>query len=279
MEPDATSVTSIGFGQPLDIVYLFKHSRHDDEELRYSLRSVAINLPFIRKVWIFGDRPAFLADDKSIVEHVPHEYIAPLLGYRVPVRSDMLMLVLASLLPEVAHTFVRFSDDYIVLRRLTRGELCQPRALEDMNTHRERGGGKWKEQLWGTYDILKRFGYAGYNFESHTPAPLTKKLAFEAFMAFRPFLSEERYEGMLAATTIYNFAVRHHALKFAWLNHEHTRAGFYDSPPPPTVLRAGCRGKAFLNFNESAYCPALREYLTELFPKPCPYERDSRGVV
>src|SRR5437870_3492740 len=118
---------------PLDIVYLFKHSRHRDEELRFSLRSVAANLPFIRKVWIFGDRPAFLADDRSIIEHIPHEYIAPLLGLKTPVRNDMHMLVLASLLPEVAFDFVRFSDDYIILQPLSRQQLCTVRALEDLN--------------------------------------------------------------------------------------------------------------------------------------------------
>src|SRR5438034_8525843 len=71
---------------PIDVVYLFRHSKHGDEEIRFSLRSVAKNLSFIRKVWIFGDRPAFLADDHSIIEHVPHEYIAPLLGFKTPVH-------------------------------------------------------------------------------------------------------------------------------------------------------------------------------------------------
>jgi hypothetical protein len=74
---------------PLDVVYLFQHSRHGDEEIRYSLRSVAAHLPFIRKVWIFGDKPAFLSDDKTIVEHVPHAYIAPLLNCKLPVQSEM----------------------------------------------------------------------------------------------------------------------------------------------------------------------------------------------
>src|SRR5205814_4569364 len=87
---------------PLDIVYLFRHSKHGDREIRFSLRSVARHLPFIRKVWIFGDRPDFLSDDRAIVEHVPHEYIAPLLGCRIPVRNDFFLLALASLLPELS---------------------------------------------------------------------------------------------------------------------------------------------------------------------------------
>src|SRR5438094_6834476 len=126
---------------PLDIVYLFRHSRHRDEELRFSLRSVVANLPFIRKIWIFGDRPAFLADDRSLIEHVPHEYIAPLLGCTTPVRSDMLMLTLASLLPELSFDFVRFCDDYIILQPLSRQQLCTVRALEDLNLRPNRGSG------------------------------------------------------------------------------------------------------------------------------------------
>src|SRR5687768_4861973 len=85
------NAASANSARPIDIVYLFRHSAQQDQEIRYSLRSVAAHLPFIRKVWIFGDRPEFLSDDKSLVEHVPHEYLAPLFGYQTPVRSDFLM--------------------------------------------------------------------------------------------------------------------------------------------------------------------------------------------
>src|SRR5688572_23484626 len=117
--------------QPVDIVYLFRHSKAGDEEIRYSLRSVAKNLPWVRKVWVFGDRPKWLAEDTRLIEQVPREYMAPLLGFKTPVRNDFLMLALASLVPQVAFDFVRFSDDYIVLEPLTREQLCTPRALQD----------------------------------------------------------------------------------------------------------------------------------------------------
>lgn len=67
----------------LDIVYLFCHSRHGDEEIRYSLRSVAAHLGWVRKVWIFGDRPEWLSEDRALVEHVPHGYMTPLLHSRI----------------------------------------------------------------------------------------------------------------------------------------------------------------------------------------------------
>src|SRR5437016_6156271 len=108
---------------PVDIVYPFRHSNAGDNEMLFSLRSVARNLPFINKVWIFGDRPLFLSDDSSIVGHIQHGYIAPLFGYELPVHNDFVMVFLVSLLPCVAFDFVRFSDDYIVLQPLSREQL------------------------------------------------------------------------------------------------------------------------------------------------------------
>jgi Stealth protein CR2, conserved region 2 len=136
--------------QLLDIVYLFCHSRYEDEEIRYSLRSVAANLDCIRKVWIFGDRPAWLTGDRSLIEHVPHGYIAPLFGYKEPVRNDFLMLFLASLIPGVSYEFLRFSDDYVVLSPMKSEQLCTVRALEDLGDIPVRGQSAWKDQLWRT---------------------------------------------------------------------------------------------------------------------------------
>ena len=85
----------------MDALYLFCHSRADDWEIRYSLRSLAKHLPFIRKVWIFGDRPAFLSGDTSLIEHVPHESAARLVRSAVPVRNTFKMLFLSSLIGDL----------------------------------------------------------------------------------------------------------------------------------------------------------------------------------
>jgi len=257
---------------PVDIVYVFRHSSSGDQEIRYSLRSVAAHLPFVRKVWIFGDRPQFLVDDKALVEQVDHAYIAPLLGYRLPVRNDFLLLFLASLIPDLSYEFVRFSDDYIILAPLSRSELCTARAMEDLNRSPTRGSGPWKEQLWRTFDLLKKYGYAGYNFETHTPQPYTKKLAFEAFMAFRQFLSEDRHGGLVAPTTLYNYALKHHGLDFVWLAEVQSKAGFYGKCPDEAQVADACRGKFYLSFDEGGCGAPMLRFLQEMFPQPCKYE-------
>ena len=42
-------------------------------EVLYSLRSLAKNAPYIRKIRIFGDRLGFLSDDGTLIMSVPHE--------------------------------------------------------------------------------------------------------------------------------------------------------------------------------------------------------------
>lgn len=257
---------------PLDVVYLFQHSRHGDEEIRYSLRSLAAHCPYVRKVWIFGDRPAFLAGDTTIVEHVPHGYIAPLLGYKTPVRNDLLMLFLASLIPGLAFDFVRFSDDYIILELLARDQLCQTRALEDLSQLASRGAGKFKALLWQTYDVLKHFGFSGINFETHVPQAFTRKLVFECFMTFREFLSEDRFAGLLAATTLYNYALKQQRLPLVWLAEEQSRAGIYGECPAADEIEERCRGRLFLSFDDAAFRPAMQTFLARRFPDKCKYE-------
>jgi hypothetical protein len=250
---------------PLDIVYIFQHSRHGDEEIRYSLRSVAANLPFIRKVWIFGDKPAFLSADKSIVEHVPHAYIAQLIGCKLPVQSEMYLFLLASLLPDLSNEFVKFSDDYFILQPLTREQLCRARALEDLSALQKRGDSPWKRSLWRAFDVLKQYGYPGYNFESHVPAPVTKKMVFEVFMAFRPFLSEVRHESLPAATLIYNYALKHLEWPFVWIRSRRlqgNRLGNYFSasmtplsaPQCAIFCRIYCRSRPSSSGRRQARC-------------------------
>jgi hypothetical protein len=204
---------------------------------------------------------------------VPHGYIAPLLGYRSPVRNDFLMLILAALLPKLAFDFVRFADDYIILAPLPRERLTTPSAHEDLNQVTVRGQGPWKEQLWRTFDLLKQYGYAGYNFEAHVPQPYTKQLVFEAFMSFRPFLSEERYGGLVTATTTHNYGLKHHGLPFVWLAEEKSKAGFYGKCPGKAEVSAACEGKLFLSFDDAGFGPPVLEHLRGRFPLPCKFER------
>lgn len=264
----------------MDALYLFRHSVHQDVEIRYSLRSLAKHAPYIRKVWIFGDRPAFLSDDTTRIEHVPHEYVARVGDFRTPVTNYFLMLYLSSLIPDLDHEYLRFSDDYFLLRPYGIDEARRVRYLQDLSQVKSRGGGLWRDSLWRTYDLLKRLGYTGYNFETHTPSYFRRRWVFEAYCKFRDYVTQDRWYGMLGITAILNHAYRHQRFELVHLEAEGSRAGFWGKPPADRqTVAAACRGKTFLNFDDEAFGSVLHCCLAEQFPRPCCYERPDNGAA
>ncbi len=104
-----------------------------------SLRSVAKYMPWVGKVWVFGDRPAFLSNDTSLIQHVPHEYTARVGGFRTPVTNGFLLLFLASLIPELSFEFIWFCDDYILLDEVSEPLIRRDRYLGDLSQVKNRG--------------------------------------------------------------------------------------------------------------------------------------------
>jgi hypothetical protein len=234
--------------------------------------------PYIRKVWVFGDRPAFLSDDASVIEHVPHSYITRSGSFRTPVTNFFLLLYLSSLIPDLDHEYLFFCDDFYLLRPLEMADARKVRYLQDLSQAKNRGRGVWRESLWRTYDLLRRLCYSGYNFETHTPTYFRRRWVFKAYCEFRDFVTEDRWYGMLGPTAILNHAYRQHRMPLVHLETEGSRAGFWGKPPadPQTVVEA-CRGKAFLNFDDEAFGPVLHRYLAQEFPAPSRYERPDDG--
>jgi hypothetical protein len=258
----------------MDALYFLRHSKLDDVEIRYSLRSVARHAPWIRKVWVFGDRPAFLTENKSLAEHVPHEYVARVGDYRTPLTNFFLMFYLSSLIPELAPEYLWFCDDFMLLDDLSQEQAREDRYLEDLSKVRFRGRGLWKESLWRTHDVLRRLGYTGYNFETHIPTYFTKRRVLEAYSEFKDFVTQDRWYGMLGPTAILNHACKVEPnLRLTCIHETGVRAGFYGAVPGPEQIASHCAGKLFLSFDDSAFGPALTEFLESRFPHPCKYEQ------
>lgn len=262
----------------MDALYFFKHSRFADAELRFSLRSIEQNLPWIRKVWILGDRPDFLAESTSIAEHVPHEYLAPVGNFRTPVTNFFLLFYLAAIIPHLDHEFLWFCDDFIVLEPLAIEQAKLARVVENLEGV-PRGTGLWKESLWRTFDLLKRFGYTGWNFETHVPTYFTKTRILEAYCDFRDFVTEDRWYGMLGPTAILNHALTRELIPLVKLSDEGRKVGFYGAASAKHEIAERCRGKTFLNFDDDAYDAGMASFLEERFPSPCKYESDAASSL
>lgn len=258
----------------MDVVYVFRHSQFDDLELRYSLRSVAKYLPWIRKVWIFGDRPEFLSDEWSTVEHIPWEAVAWFGHFQTPITNHFLQYYLLSLWPELDQEFLVFHDDHILLNYLPVEVAKRNRIIEDMSDVKSRGEvvGRWRQQLWRSFDWWKRLGYPTFNFESHTPRHMTKRRLFDAYAAFRDYVTEDRYQGMIGPSGVLNHALRHEGISVTRRDDENLTVGFNFKPALYDDVVKHTKGKTFLFFDERAFGPDLHRYLAERYPEPCVYE-------
>ncbi len=264
----------------MHIVYIFRHSKHNDEEIRYSLRSVARYAPWVRKVWIFGDRPAWISSDSRIIEHVPHDSIAWVTGYRTPVTSTFLLLYLIALSPEIESEFLLFADDYVLLRDLSVADAVKPRYLLKFNPSSEnRGTGLFKEALCRTHDVLRRLKLPCLNYEVHVPVRFTKRQILAAIRDFRPYLSEDRFFSPLAKTAILNHAQLRENFSPVKLADEKTYAGFHREPSPYEEIVQRCDGKLFLNYDDEGFGPDMRRFVKVQFPQPCPYETGYTGAI
>lgn len=108
----------------------------------------------------------------------------------------------------------------------------------------------------------------------HVPHYYTRTWVYEAFRAFRDFLTEDRYNGMLSQTAIYNYAVRRHALPWIWSHDHPIRTGFYGScPATPAAIAHACANLPFLSFDDPAFTSALQQFLAARFPDKCRYDR------
>lgn len=257
----------------MDIVYFFRHSPHDDVELRYSLRSVAAHYPSVGKVWILGDRPRFLADDVSRIEHLPWSATGRLLGFESPQRNFFRMLLCAAVIADLPAEFLCFSDDFILLRPWSESQARTIYYLEDLCQVRSRGSGLWTESLWRTFDVLQRLGYPGYNFETHVPAYFRKRWIIEAYDDLRDWVCGDPWHGILGISSVLNHALHRHGLAIDSLTDRRLRAGFYGQLCQAEPLRRIGAEKAFLNFDDAAFGPPLVEFLQRRFPDRCRYEK------
>lgn len=260
----------------MDAVYFLKHSDNADLEIRYSLRSVAQHAPWIRKVWIMGDRPEFLTSDTRLAEHVPYDQLARYHERKLmrPVTNYFLAYFLTCLHPEISSDMLGFSDDYVLLGDLTPEMARRMRHRKDLSkAKRPKKPNDFYQSLWRTADRLKSRGYPIYDGETHTPVYHQKRWVMDAYVEFRSHVTEDRLAGMLVKSTVLNYAIRHCGLPVIRREDEKLTKCFYHRPPTRQQIDKATDGKLFLNYNEDAFGSDLRTFLRERFPDPCRYEK------
>ena len=174
----------------------------DNEELRYSLRSLEQYAPWVRKIWIVtaGQTPAWLDTDNPRVEIVDHRQIWPDAS-DLPAFNSHAIEANLHRIPGLAEHFLYFNDDFLLARPVNPehfffgngiGKFFYSRAHVDlMDVSPEDNVSTIAAK--NARDLLQDAG--GHVFSRkffHTPSPLRKSVLLEAEQAFPEAFSETR---------------------------------------------------------------------------------------
>jgi hypothetical protein len=162
----------------IDLVYpLGKGSVWNDNELRFSLRSVQQNMKNVGKIFIVGECPNWL---KNVV-HIPCVDV-----FKNNSDGNIITKVLEACKHEgLSDDFLFMNDDYLIMNPVDATKIPAYHK-GDMATFDQEYWDKsfWRGRLLRTYKILKKMGHHTFHFDGHLPIIINKKLFPEIISQF-----------------------------------------------------------------------------------------------
>ena len=154
----------------MDIVYICR--KGDNEELRYSIRSVVKNIPNAN-VWVVGGKPGWYVGNYIKVEQNTTKYTNAKKNLLAIIESD-----------KISDDFVLMNDDFYVMKPVKKVESYTVGSLEDHYTsHYDRfGRNYYANLLLNTMRALERNGIKNpLSYEVHVPMKMNKQKLAEVF--------------------------------------------------------------------------------------------------
>lgn len=172
-----------------DLLYVLgKGSSWQNNELRYSLRSVEKNLRNFGRIWIVGEDPGF-TKNITIIPH-PDE-----IGPHNADGNITRKIIRACREKGLSDTFIKMNDDYIINRPIDAAQI-NPMHKGDLATMPESYFQQtpWRRRLRRTRDVLLKKGLTALHFDYHAPIPINKH-------NFENIVSQFDYEKDIGYTT------------------------------------------------------------------------------
>jgi hypothetical protein len=247
----------VTFTSPMDVVYPIAGGWHgkkklgskwDDNELRYSLRSLQQNLQGMGRVFIVGHKPEWLTG----VIHVPAEDV-----HTRNKDANLIDKVLLACRSGVSSTFLRLSDDQCLLRPWDGLDVWH---MGNAKGQRQRG--KWWRRMRRTCNYLELMERPTLFYDCHCPAPVDR----DTFVSVMEAVDYQTPPGMCINTLYFN------STDIPRKQMAGRKAAFHRAQRLKR-LRRRTRGKLFLGYSEAGTNDAMKRFLQELFPEPSRFER------
>lgn len=252
-----------------DVVYVLgKGSRWNDNEIRYSIRSLKKHFKELGNVVVVGERPIWM---KSVI-HIPFTD-------NININKDARMMqkiAAACDCPKVSDDFIFFTDDIYLNKDLVfsdfkgwhEGPILYDAAI-DSSDHRKIGAkttlnriGNWFLYVYNTGDELKKRGFSDFNYDrAHCCQPINKTEYLEIMKQWD--IEHNNY----TCSNIYQNCTQ----LFDGEDIRGRNLKIYN-PLSPFELREHVNDKWVWNFSDKGLNNSIRNYLQELYPEPSEYE-------
>ena len=230
-------------GRRLDIVYICR--RGNNEELRYSIRSVVKNLPH-DNIWLIGYKPDWYVGN-----------FIPLADKYSKYKNIRVALGSISDSEGISEDFVLMNDDFFVIRSMERIEPFNGGLLKDkVDQYRVlHGSGTYLNLIENTYSHLVRTGIKDpIDYDIHVPMPMSKSGLKN--ICHLPCLPQSLFGNInnIGGKTISD--VKH-----------------YDTPKMKSKSYDYINGDLpFISTEDRSFKDVYDDVLRDMFPDPSPYE-------
>ena len=159
-------------GKVIDLVYVLgTGSVWKNNELRFSLRSVAKNMAGVGNIWIIGENPGFLSPE------IRHIYYPDELGKDNADGNMARKILRACKEPDLSEDFVFMNDDFIINKPLIAAEIpCLHKGDMKNRPPEFWTKEKYRKRLRRTFDVLTANKYPTIQYDYHAPMIMSKTL-------------------------------------------------------------------------------------------------------
>ena len=229
----------------MDVVYICR--KGDNEELRYSIRSVVENLPH-RSITVVGERPDWYVGPFI---HVPARYSK--------VKNAKMNMRQICITNGISDEFILMNDDFFIMEKIDKLEnYHQGTLLEKAKYYDSLSPTSiYTKYLWDTYDYLVNKGFQNpLNYEQHVPMVVTKNGLLNAIKPHG---------------TLHRSIFGNRYLEGKSINMERDVKVYVTEPEKSFPYKT--QPSPFLSTEDESFPVLLDEILKEKFPNKTKYER------
>jgi hypothetical protein len=238
-----------------DVVYVVgRGTGWNDNELRFSLRSLDKFVTGIGRVFIVGKIPAFV---KNVVA------ISWPDNYGCKERNIMEKVAAACGHPELSHNFLHMHDDHFALAPVQADQVPNFAGWVDLEglARSVSRRNPWRESVDNTARVLKDRGLNLFNFDIHTPIVIDKTV-------YPDIMDQYDWSG-----TDRGFVVKSlYANTLGLVPTKISDIKLNDRYPLAEVVQK-IRGRAWFSIGNGGLSSHFKNLLSELYPKPSRWER------